>query len=109
MKAQTSHPSKRYIVLRGQKIALTNSTLELTIHKPLGNRFTLSDKIVDYIRRGYTARVRTGDKVITVTDKTPVLFVEKVRSKFPGILPDWARYGYSFKEESREKQMEMWR
>lgn len=79
--------------IRGQKVDSDGNTLFLEIHKPLGNTFSISDKLKSYIDQGYLLKVRLPYHTVILTKDTPFLRKEIVKSKFSG-APDWARYWY---------------
>lgn len=79
--------------LRGQEVLRCGKTLYLTIKKPYGNTFSISDKLKSYINRGYTLCVKIPHKEVYITQETPFLRKEVVPSKFEGSDP-WHRYWY---------------
>lgn len=87
--------------LRGQQVEIDNKrrTLNISILKPLGDLFSLSDRIIDYLIKDYAVVVNlpTTTKRLTYHDN-PVRR-EVVRSKFPN-SPDWHRYWFRFEREN---------
>lgn len=92
--------------LRGQMVVLdsSNKKLIVSIHKPMGSVFSLSDKIVEYKRTGYEIVVNLPDRAISLTSKDKPFKIEEVKSKFAG-YPPWYRYWFPIKPEVKERQL----
>jgi len=90
--------------LRGQPVRIdpVNYRLYIKIHKPQDGKFSLNDKIRGYLAQGYKAVVDVDGKILTLNFMTPVLFREKVKSKFPD-APPWYRFWYAIPGEREEQ------
>ena len=74
----------------------------MEIYKPLGNIFSISDKVYGYIQRGYTAHIKLPTRSVKLDKETSYARKEEVKSKYAG-SPSW--YRYWFKIEAKQKQM----
>jgi len=93
--------------LRGQEVSLDidKKQLSITIHKPLGNTFSLSDKLVSFLNKGYAICVTLpeGKKQIVESEKE-VFRRETVKSKFVN-AKDWYRYWFKIKTDQGQKEL----
>jgi len=79
--------------------------LYIKIHSPHGKKFSLNDRIRGYLAQGYKAVVDVDGKILTLNFMSPVLFREKVPSKFPD-APPWYRFWYAIPaEEKRQRRL----
>lgn len=92
------------ITLRGQKVRTDGRRLYIEIYKPVGQSFSISDKIKGHLDKGGEVVVKVAGRLILLTRTTPFLWQERVKSKFPN-SPDWYRFWYkipSLEEEQKE-------
>ena len=96
------------VILRGQVCKIDEFKKYLYVHilKPKDRLFSLSDKIVSYIKKGYTIDVTLPLRHIEINSQTPILFREEVKTKFPN-SPNWYRYWYAIPSKEKELQYEM--
>ena len=95
-------------VLRGQKVFVdkANNLVLVTILKPKGNTFSLSDSIVGYIDKGYSIKVSLPNKYVMIGAEAKPIFTEKVKSKFFD-SPPWYRYWFRIPITEQE-QLRLW-
>lgn len=79
--------------LRGQEVTISGKTMKLSIYKPLGNVFSINDKVYSYLKRGYEVVVDVKGKEVRLDGSSSFLRKEEVKSKFMG-SPSWYRYWY---------------
>lgn len=93
-------------ILRGQSVDFDelNKRLYIKINKPLGNSFSLSDKIVNRLKKGYTAIVSLPTKECIIQGSTGYIRKEERKSKFID-SPPYYLYWYNVKNE---RQIELW-
>jgi hypothetical protein len=85
----------REILLRGQLVSIEGNVVYLTINKPLGNKFSINDKLYNYLKRDKEIMVSIGKDKIKLNKDSKILFKEEVKSKFEG-SPSWFRYWFNF-------------
>ena len=94
--------------IRGQtvKIDSENKKIYVSIRKPMGNVFSLSDGIMKYHTSGYSIYVMLPNttKIIKPTDEP--FKREEVKSKFLDSHP-WFRFWYVIEEKKVEVQEEL--
>jgi hypothetical protein len=79
--------------LRGQEVTISGKTIKLSIRKPLGNVFSVNDKIYEYLKKGYELVVSLDGKEVKLDGSSSFLRREEVKSKYLG-SPSWYRYWY---------------
>ena len=93
--------------IRGQEVNIDphKKTVEVVIHKPLNNAYSLSDGVFGYLGKGYVVKVRLPQGEQVLSDLDCPFKVESVPSKFPN-YPPWYRYWFMIVKRRRE-QMEL--
>ena len=82
------------IKLRGESVEIRGRKIYLAINKSQAGMFSISDKIREYLGKGFTAKVMVDGGVRYLKGDTPYSFKERVKTKFPN-ASDWYRYWYS--------------
>lgn len=91
--------------LRGQQVLINKETgiVHIDIKKPYGNTFSLSDKAMNYLTKGYKIAVNLPDRKQIISKESIPFRKETVKSKFPG-SKDWYRYWFRIQTKSEHKQ-----
>jgi hypothetical protein len=94
--------------LRGQPVDVDSKTktVSVTIYKPLLTTFSLSDKIVEYLKKNYRIKVYLPDKECILTPQDKPFRVESVPSKFENLRP-WHRHWFSIPRVSKAEREQM--
>lgn len=94
--------------LRGVLVNLDKERkcLHMVIRKPLGDKFSISDKVKSYIDRGWKTFIQLPTETIVITKEKSYAKKETRLSKFSG-APHWYLYWYSIKEIKRQDQSEL--
>lgn len=95
--------------LRGQPVDIDTKykTLTVKIFHPLGLVYSLSDKIVNYLSKGYTIVVNLPELTQEIKSISESFRKEEVKSKFEN-CPSWYRYWfrvYEIKKPVENKQL----
>ena len=98
----------REVKLRGQLVTVddNNKLLNVSIRKPMGKVFSLSDRIVSFLDKGYSVRVNLPKRTQTITDIKKSFQKEEVKSKFSG-YPPWHRYWFVMEDEDENRDKEV--
>lgn len=92
-------------VIRGQEVEIIDKDIFITIHKPLGGVFSISDILYNYLQDGFTVTASFPDGTKRYLTKQDVSFKkEPVKSKFPN-ASDWHRYWYRVKAEQKQEEL----
>ena len=65
--------------LRGQNVSIGHKRLYIEIRKPLGNVFSISDKIKEYMDKGYEVTIKVRHRIILLNKFTPYRQKEDLR------------------------------
>lgn len=92
------------IKLRGQVVEIDtiNKVIHMEIKKPTKKSFSISDKIAEYVLRGFSIKVKIGEKIQVITDMSKAFKEEVVSSKFAGYDP-WHRYWFFIEDETENR------
>jgi len=90
--------------LRGQQVDITEKTISLTIRKPRGRAFSISDKLYLMLKDGYNLKVQLPNNIQRLNSNSRPFKKETVPSKFFGLDP-WYRYWFVI--EPKGKQFEL--
>ena len=102
----------KQVKLRGQTVDIDTKEkiLYMKILKPNGKTFSISDRIVDYVNKGYAVHVEVLGKVQIITNMSKCFKEEEVTSKFAG-YQSWYRYWFMIDNEpikDKPKQESLW-
>lgn len=94
--------------LRGIEVDISEEKRLLTIelYRPINNVFSLSDKIISYLPKGYTLIVDYPGGVMRIEDLKKCFLKESVQSKFRA-SPPWYRYWFPLPKKEAEGQYKL--
>ena len=88
--------------LRGCEVEIDGRSISMRINKPLGGVFSISDKVYNYIKKGYTGIIMLPDCIQIIKRETIPFKREEVKSKFAGCKP-WYRYWFVIDRPKQEQ------
>jgi len=85
----------RTIILRGEvcKVDSCSKTIQINIRKPKDQVFSLSDKFLSFVKKGYTGIAHLPSQDVEITKETRSFKTEEVPTRFAN-SKNWFRHWF---------------